>query len=36
VPVSLLQQSPIPVSELVKLRDQLQRLRAALTPDLTP
>jgi DNA-binding MarR family transcriptional regulator len=30
VPVALLHQSPLPVGELVKLRDQLKRLRGAL------
>jgi DNA-binding MarR family transcriptional regulator len=32
VPVSLLQQSPLPIGELIKLREQLKRLRAALPP----
>jgi MarR family transcriptional regulator, organic hydroperoxide resistance regulator len=32
VPVALLQQSPLPIGELIKLREQLKRLRAALPP----
>ena len=31
VPAALLRQSPLPVAELVKLRDQLKQLRVALT-----
>lgn len=30
IPVTLLRQSPIPIAELISLRDQLKRLRAAL------
>jgi MarR family transcriptional regulator, organic hydroperoxide resistance regulator len=32
VPAALLAQSPLPIGELIKLRDQLKRLRAALPP----
>lgn len=32
VPLSLMQQSPIPLAEIVSLRDQLKRLRAAILP----
>jgi DNA-binding MarR family transcriptional regulator len=36
VPISLLRQSPVPISEIIKLRDQLKRLRTALTQDAQP
>lgn len=32
VPLSLIQQSPIPLTEMVSLRDQLKRVRALLLP----
>ena len=33
IPVSLLKKSPVPVSEIVQLRDQVNRLRAALAGE---
>jgi DNA-binding MarR family transcriptional regulator len=36
VPAALLEQSPLPVNELFKLRDQLKRLRAALVTERMP
>jgi DNA-binding MarR family transcriptional regulator len=36
VPASLMQQSPLPLAELVKLREQLKRLRSALVNERMP
>jgi DNA-binding MarR family transcriptional regulator len=33
VPISLLRQSPVPLEDLIKLREQLKRLRLALSDD---
>jgi len=36
VPISLLRQSPVPIEDLIKLRDELTRLRRALATEATP
>jgi MarR family transcriptional regulator, organic hydroperoxide resistance regulator len=36
IPASLIQQSPLPIGELVKLREQLKRLRTALVNERMP